>query len=66
MKHSNTELDTIFQLQMNDINLNTTQSHIHQTSKNSDITDIRFTNLQIQDDSSSSAEKIQLQQQIIH
>ena len=57
MKPSDTELDTLFQLKMNDINLNTTQSHIHQTSTNSDITDIRFASLQIQDDSSSSVEE---------
>ena len=57
MKPSDTELDTIFKLQMNEINLNTTQSHIHQTSTNSNITDIIFASLQIQDDSSSSAEE---------
>ena len=61
MKPSDIKPDTIFQLQMNSINLNTTQSSI-----NSDITDIRFTSLQIQDKFSSSAEAIQLQQQIIH
>jgi len=52
MKPSDIEPDTIFQLQMNNINLNTTQSSI-----NRDITDIRFASLQIQDEFSSSAEE---------
>ena len=52
MKPSDIEPDTIFQLQMNNINLNTTQSSI-----NSDITDIRIASLQIQDEFSSSTEE---------
>ena len=52
MKPSDIEPDTTFQLQMNNINLNTTQSSI-----NSDNTDIRVASLQIQDEFSSSAEE---------
>ena len=54
MKPSDTELDTIFQQQMHDINLNSTQTYIHQTSTNTDIKDIRLASLHIQANPSSS------------
>ena len=54
MKPSDTELDTIFQQKMLDINLNSTQTYIHQTSTNTDIKDIRLASLQIQANPSSS------------
>ena len=53
MKPSNTELDTTRQSQTNDIKINSTQSNTHIQSTNSDINDIRFGSLQINDNPSS-------------
>ena len=54
MKPSDNDLDTILNQQMQDINLNTTQTYTHQTLTNIDITDIRLARLNIQTNSSSS------------
>ena len=54
MKPSDNDLDTILNQQMQDINLNTTQTYTHQTLTNIDITDIRLARLHIQTNPSSS------------
>ena len=54
MKPSDNDLDTILNQQMQDINLNTTQTYTHQTLTNIDIIDIRLARLHIQTNPSSS------------
>ena len=54
MKPSDNDLDTILNQQMQDINLNTTQTYTHQTLTNIDISDIRLARLNIQTNFSSS------------
>ena len=54
MKPSDNDLDTILNQQMQDINLNTTQTYTHQTLTNIDITDIRLARLHIQTNPYSS------------
>ena len=57
MKPSDTELDTTFYSQTNDIKLNSTQTNTHIQSTNSGINDIQLASLQIHDNPSSSEDE---------